>query len=148
MGTLTPPAGSSLYLDANCIIYSVEQIEPYAGLLLPIWQGASSGAFALRTSGLTLLETLVGPLKAGDTALADVYRQLLQRSTDVRLVAVSDVVLEQAAGLRASSGLKTPDAIHAASALVAGCTHLITNDLAFRSVPNLVVVVLSDLIAP
>jgi len=50
--------------------------------------------------------------------------------------------------LRASSGLKTPDAIHAASALVAGCTHLITNDPAFRRVPNLVVVVLSDLIAP
>jgi predicted nucleic acid-binding protein len=148
VGTLTPPSGSRLYLDTSCIIYSVEHIEPYAGLLTPVWQGATSGDFELRTSGLTLLETLVGPLKAGDTVLADVYRQLLQQSTDVQLVAVSEVVLEQAAVLRANSGLKTPDAIHAASALVVGCTYLITNDPAFRRVPSLVVVVLSDLIAP
>ena len=148
MGPLTPPDGSSLYLDTNCIIYSVEHIEPYAGLLLPIWQRARSGALRLRTSNLALLETLVGPLKAGDTALADAYRQLLKRSTELQLVAMSEAVLEQAAALRAGTGLKTPDAIHAATALVAGCSHLISNDPAFRRVANLVVVVLSDLVPP
>jgi predicted nucleic acid-binding protein len=77
-----------------------------------------------------------------------VYRHLLQQSTDLQLVAVSELVLEQAATLRAGSGLKTPDAIHAASALVAGCTQLITNDPAFRRLPQLTVVVLNDLISP
>jgi predicted nucleic acid-binding protein len=77
-----------------------------------------------------------------------VYRQLLQRSTDLQLVAVSGVVLEQAAILRAGRGLKTPDAIHAASALVAGCTQFITNDPAFRRLAQLNVVVLNDLISP
>jgi predicted nucleic acid-binding protein len=117
-------------------------------VLLPVWQGASSGTWSLRTSALTLLETLVGPLKVGDTVLADAYRRLLQRSADLQLVAVSELVLEQAAVLRASTGLKTPDAIHAASALVSGCAQLLTNDPAFRRIPGLVVVVLSDLIAP
>ena len=147
MGALTP-SGSTIYLDTSCIIYSVEHIEPYAGVLLPVWKGASIGTFGLYTSGLTLLETLVGPLKVGDTVLADAYRRLLQRSTDLRLVTLCEVVLERAAALRGSTGLKTPDAIHAASALVSGCTHLITNDPAFRRVPKLVVVVLSDLISP
>jgi len=43
--------------------------------------------------------------------------------------------------------LKTPDAIHAATAIVSGCVQLLTNDPAFRRVPNLAVVVLSDMIA-
>ena len=45
MGPLTFPPASSIYLDTSCIIHSVEHIEPYAGILRPIWQGAASGDF-------------------------------------------------------------------------------------------------------
>lgn len=148
MGALTLPPGSTAYLDTNCVIYSVEHVQPFADVLLPVWRNATTGSCSLYTSGLTLLETLVGPLRAGDTFLANAYQVLLTASSDLCLVDVSTEVLERAATLRASLGLRTPDAIHAASALVAGCTHLITNDAVFKRVQGLNVVVLGDMLTP
>jgi len=55
--------------------------------------------------------------------------------------------LEIAADLRATTRLKTPDAIHAATALDAGCALFVTNDPAFRRVPRLNVAVLSEVAA-
>ena len=55
-------------------------------------------------------------------------------------------LLRDAAQLRADTNLKTPDAIHAATALAKGCVQFITNDPAFRRVSGLNIVVLSELI--
>ena len=44
------------------------------------------------------------------------------------------------------SGLKTPDALHAATALRAGCALFITNDTDFRRVEGLPTVVLDDVV--
>ena len=45
--------------------------------------------------------------------------------------------------------LKTPDAIHAATALLAGCALFVTNDRGFKRVPGLRLAVLDDvLVAP
>jgi predicted nucleic acid-binding protein len=57
-------------------------------------------------------------------------------------------VIERAAALRAATSLKTPDAIHAATALIEECTLLVTNDALFRRVPGLNVTVLRDLLPP
>ena len=43
MGPLTLPAGGTIYIDANAIIYSVERVEPYRRLLAPMWQQARGG---------------------------------------------------------------------------------------------------------
>ncbi len=148
MGALTLPTSGKVYLDANSIIYSVERIEPYRTLLDPLWQAAGLESFGIISSELTLLEVLVRPFKTGDRQLEAGFRALLQRSSDVSLIAVTRPVLEQAARLRATVGLKTPDAIHAATALRAGAALFITNDAAFRRVPGLPVVTLGDLDLP
>ncbi len=36
MGPLNLPASGAVYVDANCVIYSVEKIAPYADLLAPL----------------------------------------------------------------------------------------------------------------
>ena len=73
------------------------------------------------------------------------YRELFA-SNAVRLLDASYQVFADAARLRAETGLKTSDAIHAATAFRAGCTLFITNDTDFRRVQGLPVVVLDDLL--
>ena len=60
------------------------------------------------TSTLTLLETLVVPYRAGDTALAERYEALLSRSRGLRLVELDRPLLRAAAHLRAAVSVKTP----------------------------------------
>jgi len=53
----------------------------------------------------------------------------------------------RAAQIRADHNLRTPDAIHAATALAAGVTGFITNDPVFRRIESLEVLVLDDLLS-
>jgi predicted nucleic acid-binding protein len=54
---------------------------------------------------------------------------------------------EQAARLRAV-GLRTPDALHAATALATGCVPFVTNDPRFRRVLSLPLALLSEIATP
>ncbi len=145
MGQVTLPAGGSVYLDASAVIYSVERHSDYWPLMQPVWEAAAQGRISLVTSELTLLETLVVPLKTGDVSLVAAYESVLGEG-DLRLLPIAQDVLREAARQRAATGLKTPDALHAATALVAGCGLLVTNDAAFRRVPALSIAVLRDLL--
>ena len=145
MERLTLPATGPIYLDAAPFIYSVERIEPYRTLLDPVWRQARSGRFTVVSSELVVLETLVKPLRDGNRVLEGLFRSLLD-SNEVRLVPATLSLWELAAEIRAATRLKTPDSLHAAAALHAGCNLFITNDSDFRRVPDLPVVVLKDLL--
>ncbi|MEG3920879.1 PIN domain-containing protein [Microcoleus sp. T3_A4] len=146
MGQLNLPSSATIYLDTQVIIYTVEANQNYYSVLLPLWLKFQAGEIELMTSELTLLETLVFPLKNANTILVSDYEQLLL-SSDIQLVPITQSVLRTAANLRANTNLKTPDAIHAATAITEGCTLFLTNDNGFRNVPNLSVVILSDVLA-
>ena len=122
----------------------MERIEPYRTLLEPMWLQAQAGQFSIVSSDLVVLETLVKPLREGDTVVEMLFRSLFEAS-EVRLIPATRPLWEEAARLRAETGLKTPDALHAAAALHAGCTIFITNDDDFRRLKELPVVVLDDL---
>ena len=145
MGGLTLPSTGPVYLDASGFIYSVERIEPYRTLLEPLWLQAQTGQFSIVSSDLVVLETLVKPLREGDTVVELLFRSLFEAS-EVKLIPATRPLWEEAARLRAETGLKTPDALHAAAALHAGCTMFITNDDDFRRLKELPVVVLDDLL--
>jgi predicted nucleic acid-binding protein len=147
VGALALPASGTVYLDANGFIYSIERIDPYRALLDILWQTVSTGQITVVTSELTLLEVLVRPLKVGDATTATLFRTVLRYTPDVQMVPITQTVLEEAANLRATLGLRTPDAIHLATALLSGCALLVTNDRAFRRVPDLAVTVLSELVS-
>jgi predicted nucleic acid-binding protein len=147
MGSLTVPSSGLVYLETNPVIYSVEINAIYWPLLEPLWQAAKAGTVEIVSSDLTLMETLVGPLKFGDTALALAYEQLFQQA-QTRLLPITHSVLREAARLRATTQLKTPDALHLAPAQGASCVLFIINDGAFRSVASLLFVILDDLLKP
>ena len=147
MGTLILPASGMVYLDANSVIYTVEKHPIYGPLLHPLWQAAQANVIEVVSSDLVLMEVLVGPLKSGNISLAQTFEQALG-GTDMRLLPITQPILRRAAQLRATTKLKTPDALHAATALEAGCALFVSNDLGFRSVPNLPLVILNDLLTP
>jgi predicted nucleic acid-binding protein len=147
VGTLNVPAAGLVYLDANPVIYSVEKHPAYWPLLQPLWQAAQGNAVEVVSSDLVLMETLVGPLKAGDMLLARAYEVLFQQAR-TRLLPITHAVLRGAAQLRATTKLKTPDAIHAATAANAGCALFVTNDSGFRGVSSFPLVILNDLLIP
>jgi predicted nucleic acid-binding protein len=64
---------------------------------------------------------------------------------EVNLIPVTLPLWEQAARLR-GLGLKAPDALHAANAISQQCALFITNGPVFYRVPNLPVVVLTDVL--
>jgi predicted nucleic acid-binding protein len=147
VGTLTVPAAGLVYLDANSVIYSVEKHPVYWPLLQPLWQAAKGKSIELVSSELTLMETLIGPLKAGDTALATAYEQLFHQA-QTRLLPITQPILHEGARLRATTKLRTPDALHAATALQACCVLFVSNDVGFRGVRGLPLVILDDLLTP
>ncbi len=147
MGALTVPAAGLVYFDANSVIYSVEKHPVYWPLLQPLWQAAKGQSIEIVSSELVLMEVLVGPLKAGDTALVNAYEQLFHQS-QTRLLPITQSILREAARLRVTTKLKTPDALHAATAQQTGCALFVTNDAGFRPVPRLPLVILDDLRKP
>lgn len=145
MGSLTLPTGGLIYLDANALIYSVERVEPYRTLLDPMWQAAQDGVVTVASSGLTVTEALVKPIRDGNEEIEAQYREIFEASV-FRVLDMPVLVFKQAARIRAEWQLKTADAMHAATALHAGCDLFVTNDVALRRVAGLPTVVLGDLI--
>ena len=147
MGLLTLPAAGPVYADAQIAIYTVDRHPLYGPVCDPLWQAAQNGVITIITSELTLMETLVGPLRNGDTALATL-RENLWHKPNVRMLPITSDILREASRLRASiPALKTPDAIHAATALLHGCVLFVTNDIGFKRVPGLSLAILDDVIA-
>jgi predicted nucleic acid-binding protein len=144
VGSLKLPTSGLVYFDSQAVIYSVETHAEYWSLLEPVWQAAEAGAVEIVSSDLLLLEALVGPLRSGDQELVTAYEQLV-KSPEMRLLPITEAVLRKAARLRADlPALRTPDAIHGATALLASCDLFVTNDFGFRQVPGLPLVVLRD----
>jgi predicted nucleic acid-binding protein len=133
-------------LDTVAFIYFVEQHPVYVDLLRPIFALANDGRVQLVTSAVTLLEVLVVPYRAGDSALAAEYDALLTRGRGLTLVDLTSAQLRLAAELRARTGIRTPDALQLAAALTERCTTLITNDRGLPSLPGLRVVQLKDFV--
>jgi predicted nucleic acid-binding protein len=127
----------TIAVDANVFIYVLEQNQSFWQDALDMLKAIESGEVAGIASELTYLEVL------SDRKLTDKKAALTEqflRDTGVSFGSVTLTVLQEAARLRRTTpGLKTPDAIHLATALQAGATHFVTNDRALlkRQIPGI-----------
>jgi predicted nucleic acid-binding protein len=146
MGQLNLPKASRIYIDTVIAIYGVEANQTYFSLLQPLLEKLQVNDLKVLSSELILLETLVVPIRNSDTLLITAYEQFLLAS-ETQLIPISQPVLREAARLRATSNLRTPDAIHAATAMISGSTQFLTNDQGYRKIPGLPVVILDEVLA-
>ena len=137
MGLMADLGPGPVALDTAVFIYFIEEDRRFVPLIEPLFREADQGTRELVTSALTLLEVLVIPYRAGQRALADRYEALLTRSRGVRLVDLTRDHLRAAAQLRATTGVKTPDALQLVAALGANCRTFLTNDRRLPRIPGL-----------
>lgn len=133
--------GSVVGVDTAPLIYFIEENPIYLPRLRAFFDAVDKGHFRLATSTLTLTEVLIHPLRQGNVDLADSYRRILLHADNVDMLPVSPPIAEEAARLRAKYNLRTPDSIQIATAINAGATSFLTNDikLAGQWMPNILV---------
>lgn len=136
--------GQQVYLDANIFIYALEGVEPWASTLRDVFTGLEAGELSAVTSDLSLAECLVRPFALGREDMVNVYRMALSARQYLKIAPIHTEVLISAARLRAEIGFKLPDAIHTATALMHGCTALLTNDAGFRRASGVQLFLLSE----
>lgn len=133
-----------LYVDSNVIIYYIEGEEESQRLAESLFERADALRVELVTSEIAIGECLYGAYKRGRADSVERFESLFEDVGLFRLVPVEAETMKQAAKLGAAHGLKLIDAIHAASAIEAGCDALVTNDRGIRSTEELRVVQLPD----
>jgi predicted nucleic acid-binding protein len=131
-------------LDSCVWIYHLENHPDYATLTSQVLEAVEGGICQAVSSELTLLEILVRPLQMELQDVADEYELLLSSFPNLSLEPISRAILLQAAKIRASHGLRTPDAIVTATAMAGGATLLVTNDRHLSRVPGIQVACLTD----
>jgi predicted nucleic acid-binding protein len=87
-----------------------------------------SGRNPCLISTVTVMESLVHPLRAGVAQPYDHLLDFVTRFPNVRVLPVDLAVAQEAAHCRAAYRLSTPDALIVGTALVGQVRHIVTND--------------------
>jgi len=132
MGLRADTGHGPVGVDTSIFIYFIEEHPRFLPLLRPLFREVDESRKELVTSALTLLEVLVVPYRSGDHLLAKRYEALLTHVAEI-----TRDHLRAAAQLRASTGVKTPDALQLVAALEAGCATFLTDDRALPTIPGL-----------
>lgn len=134
------------FFDASALIYLLEGAEPFAAKVRAELAAAAEKypELGASVSRLSWLECRVGPLKTNHSATLAAYDAFFNR-VDLVWVELTKDVVELATVIRVKAGLKTPDALQAASCLQLGRDHLfLTGDSSFRRVAGLNVCLLAQ----
>ena len=137
MGPLSPvdlPRGSTAALDTVALVYFLERHPEHYATASSILKRIEEGVIAGVISSLVFAELLVPAYRAGDNSRAGSVLRLLTSFPNLKVLDITPEIAAEAARLRAQYGLRTPDAIHAATALAAGADLLVTNDRDFLKV--------------
>jgi len=114
-----------VYPDACVLIYLIEEHPDLHPRIDAAARAVPDLAFVL--SELLRLECRVRPMRQGNQELLERFDRFFANPSHVYAPA-SRPVFNLATELRAQHGLRTPDALHLATAIHAGCDEFWTND--------------------
>jgi uncharacterized protein len=127
-----------IYADSGIIIRWVEGTSQLRDPIKMRWSQLPPVDRLFVTSRISLLECRCKPLRNRQEHVLRQY-EIFFSGQEVDLREIDAAVVDKATELRASYGLKTPDAIHAATAILVGAKSFWTADAGFSKCPGLAI---------
>ncbi len=128
------PDGSVVALDTVVLVYFLERHPRFYPLARAVFSRIEEGRLSAVMSSLVLTELLVPAYREAQPSTAERLLAVLQSFPHLKMIPLSCEIAALAARVRACHGLRTPDAIHVATALHEQCSGLVTNDHALLRV--------------
>jgi predicted nucleic acid-binding protein len=132
--------GQKIGLDAVVFIYLLENKGATGKRAEKVLKAVENGKLKAVLSGIGVVEILVGPKKLGLHNLALQYKELITHFPNLIVSGINENIVDIASDLRAHYSIKTPDAIHIATAIDFGAERFFTNDKSLIKVKEISVV--------
>ena len=145
--TLSRIRGQRVYVDTNVFIYFLERNDRYFESVVPFFQLFNDGLSIAYTGDAVVAETLYKPYQVNDTLRVSEFKEFFSNDEFITVLPHTKKVFELAAELSPKRGMKLIDALHYATAALAGCKFILTNDQGFTSSESMEVILLDDLLA-
>ena len=145
--TLSRIRGQRVYVDTNIFIYFLERHDRYFESVVPFFQLFNDGLSLAYTGDAVVAETLYKPYQVNDTLRVSEFKEFFSNDEFITVLPHTKKIFELAAELSPKRGMKLIDALHYATAALAGCKFILTNDQGFTSSESMEVILLDDLLA-
>ena len=126
--------GDLVVVDSAPLIYLLDDHPEFASRFEGLFEAYERGVLQIAISTIAIAEVLAGPFKHGQDVLAKRYEKALG---GFEVVPVTTEIAVTAARLCASTGLRLPDSLQAATALEVGAVALVTHDRDFSGLEGL-----------
>ena len=135
--------GGRVYVDANVFIYFLDQSTPQSPAATATLEAAAAGNFSAVTGQAAVAEVMVGPYRLGDPLIIRKVKAFFGSATWLDVVDHPAQAFDDAALLRATSGMPFVDALHVATASLSRCDVVLTHDARMKPGLGVNVVALS-----
>jgi predicted nucleic acid-binding protein len=136
--------GKIVFFDSPPFIYVFEEKQPYKKLLEPVFYAVDNGTIRAVSSRITVIEVLTKPYRFGQWNLAERYREVFSHQSNIGMLSLTQKTADLAAQIRGKHGLKTPDAIQWATAMLHKVDYFLTNDQGFKIVNDDRILIIDD----
>ncbi len=118
---------SFIYVDSCIAIYLIEGKYSQRRQIKKRLSPPDAPPVKIGYSDLSRMECLIHPVREGNSLLCQLYESFFKGRKSC-YIPITSAVFEIATELRAEYAVKTPDALHLASAKIGGCDIFLTND--------------------
>ena len=120
--------GRRVYVDANVFIYFLDQSTSQAAAATAALEAARAGEFSAVTGQAVIAEVMVGPYRQGDPLVIRRVKEFFGSAVWLDVVDHPAQAFDDAALLRATTGMPFIDALHVATASLSRCDVVLTHD--------------------
>lgn len=134
-----------VFIDTAPVVYYVQKHVGFFGIAKSAFDWIDKNSLLAITSPVTLAECLVLPMRQGLVEVQQDFFDFFMGNMEIFLDSIMTGTGKEAAKIRSKYHLSLPDALQVAVALQTSCEALLTNDLAFKRVNELRIILLSEL---